>query len=43
MKLPSYEWAIVACLVSCAVSVVVLVGLPTTDDGRLERAPDAQG
>ena len=38
-----YQWAIVACLVSCAISVVVLVGLPTTDDGRLERAPDAQG
>ena len=39
----SYRWAIVACLLSCAVSVVFLVGLPTTGDGRLVRAPNARG
>jgi len=38
-----YTWAIIACLVSCAVSIVLLTGLPTTADGRLERAPDARG
>jgi MFS family permease len=38
-----YRWAIVACLASCIVSVALLFGLPTTDDGRLQRAPDAKG
>lgn len=37
-----YRWAIVACLISCAVSITMLVGLPTTGDGRLERADDAR-
>ena len=39
----SYRWAIGACAVSCAVSVALLTGLPTTDDGRLQRADDARG
>ncbi len=39
----SYRWAILACLVACVASVALLVGLPTTGDGRLERAPDAIG
>jgi MFS family permease len=39
----TYRWAIVACLVACAVSVGLLTGLPTTADGRLERAADARG
>jgi MFS family permease len=39
----TYRWAIAACLVSCAVSMALLSGLPVTSDGRLERAPDARG
>ncbi len=39
----TYRWAILGCLASCVVSVVLLTGLPTTDDGRLERADDARG
>jgi MFS family permease len=38
-----YTTAIVVCLVECAISVVVLSGLPTTGDGRLQRAPNARG
>jgi len=38
-----YTTAIVVCVVECAVSVAVLVGLPTTADGRLVRASDAKG
>ncbi len=39
----SYRWTILACLISCVVSVLLLSGLPTTDDGRLQRADDARG
>ena len=39
----SYRWAIVACLIACVVSIVLLSGLPTTGDGRLQRADDAIG
>jgi predicted MFS family arabinose efflux permease len=39
----SYRWAILLCLLACAVSVAVLSGLPVTADGRLERADDARG
>lgn len=39
----TYRWAIVACFISCLVSVGLLLGLPTTDDGRLQRADDAIG
>jgi predicted MFS family arabinose efflux permease len=38
-----YRWAIVACLVACTVSTLLLSGLPVGPDGRLERAPDARG
>jgi MFS family permease len=38
-----YTTAIAVCLVECAISVVVLSGLPTTGDGRLQRAPNARG
>ncbi len=38
-----YRWAIVACIAACIVSVALLFGLPTTDDGRLVRADDAKG
>jgi MFS family permease len=38
-----YNWAIVACLASSAISIALLTGLPTTGDGRLERADDAKG
>jgi MFS family permease len=38
-----YRWAIVACLVACTVSTLLLAGLPVGPDGRLERAPDARG
>ncbi len=38
-----YTWAIVGCIAACAVSVVLLVGLPTTVDGRLERSAKAKG
>lgn len=39
----TYRWAIVACLVSCTISVLLLSGLPVGPDGRLERASDARG
>lgn len=39
----SYRWAIVACLISAVVSVVLLIGLPVDEHGRLERADDARG
>lgn len=39
----SYRWAIGACIVAAVVSVLLLAGLPTTDDGRLRRADDAKG
>jgi MFS family permease len=39
----SYRWAIVACLVSTVASVVLLIGLPVDEYGRLERADDARG
>jgi MFS family permease len=39
----AYRWAIVACIVACTVSVMLLIGLPTTGDGRLVRADDARG
>lgn len=39
----TYRWAIVACLVSCTVSIALLTGLPVGADGRLERADDARG
>lgn len=39
----TYRWAIVACLAACAVSVLLLAGLPVGDDGRLLRADDARG
>ena len=39
----TYRWAIVACLICSAASVVLLTGLPVDDHGRLERAPDARG
>lgn len=39
----TYRWAIVACFLACVVSVALLAGLPTTDDGRLQRADDARG
>lgn len=38
-----YRVAIVACLISCAVSIALLRTLPVTPGGRLERAPDARG
>jgi len=38
-----YTTAIVVCLVECALSILVLSGLPTTGDGRLQRAPNARG
>ena len=38
-----YTTAIVVCIVECAISVAVLVGLPTTATGRLERAENAKG
>ena len=38
-----YTSAIAVCIVECLLSVVVLLGLPTTVDGRLERAPNAKG
>jgi MFS family permease len=39
----SYRWAIVACVISAAISVALLTGLPVDDEGRLERAVDARG
>jgi MFS family permease len=39
----TYRWAIVCCLASAVVSVLLLFGLPTTGDGRLVRADDARG
>lgn len=39
----TYRWAIGVCAVACAVSVVLLTGLPVGPDGRLERSPDARG
>lgn len=38
-----YRWAIGTCIVACVVATSLLIGLPTTDDGRLQRAPDAIG
>ena len=38
----TYRWAIAGCVAVCVVSVVLLVGLPTTHDGRLERSPTAR-
>jgi len=39
----TYTWAIALCVIACLLSVVLLTGLPVTDDGRLERAVDARG
>src|SRR5262245_2182395 len=39
----TYRWAILGCLVSSAIAFVLLLDLPKTSDGRLERAPDARG
>ena len=39
----TYRWAIVGCLVSSAIGLVLLLDLPARPDGRLERAPDALG
>ena len=40
----TYRWAILGCFVSSAIALLLLLfGLPTTPDGRLERAPDARG
>lgn len=39
----SYRWAILGCLVSAAVSIALLTGLPVDDRGRLARAHDAKG
>ncbi|HEY5662875.1 MAG TPA: MFS transporter [Ilumatobacter sp.] len=39
----TYRWAIVACLASCIGATALLSGLPTTGDGRLQRADDAIG
>jgi MFS family permease len=38
-----YRWAIAGCFVSSAVALALLFELPTTPDGRLERAADARG
>jgi hypothetical protein len=39
----TYRWAIVGCLVSSAIGLVLLLDLPARPDGRLERAADALG
>jgi MFS family permease len=39
----TYRWAIIGCLAACVVSVALLADLPTTGDGRLQRADDARG
>lgn len=39
----TYRWAILCCLVSASLSVVLLSGLPVDEHGRLERSPDAKG
>ena len=39
----TYRWAIIACLISAVVSVVLLSGLPVDEHGRLARADDAKG
>jgi len=39
----TYRWAILGCLISSVVSVVLLAGLPADEHGRLARADDAKG
>ena len=39
----SYRWAILACLASAVLAVVLLFGLPVDEHGRLARADDAKG
>ncbi|MBT8240346.1 MAG: MFS transporter, partial [Acidimicrobiia bacterium] len=39
----TYRWAIIACLCVATVAALLLYGLPTTPQGRLERAVDAKG
>ena len=39
----TYRWAIVACFTACVISLGLLAGLPTTADGRLQRADNAIG
>ena len=39
----SYRWAIGACAATSLLAVVLLLGLPTDEQGRLARASDARG
>ena len=39
----TYRWAIIACLTVATISALLLYDLPSTPDGRLERAVDAKG
>ena len=38
----TYRWAILGCVVSASLAVVVVTGLPVDEHGCLERSPDAR-